>query len=363
MLAKLQLQLEKEVVDAIIDKLINTPSGDNSQHWRYKWTGYQLHIIHDLNRARHPLNDGHYSSLLSLGCLIEALYICTSDFGIEPQIDYELSDFNNKALAKVSFTEKKRSINILSKWIEKRETNRNIFDPDPLPKNYLDDIQSEFSKLGIRVESIEKPSKAFYDYLVKSELYVWVNRLVFLNTTKWIRYNKKEEEKTRDGFNLKNINLNKVDALFIKLFIRFPLVQKILYKLVVQFKAKADAQKTIENTANFISFSSKISSPLSIVNAGRAGYKTWLKLNSDSYGVQPMTAPGQLPFVLKNRGQLIGSNSAYRDFFTLGESILKNEFNLKSEEVFWMLRTGKANTLKEDARTLRIYRDQLIDKD
>lgn len=361
MLAKRKIEVEESIILKIVDRLRYTPTGDNSQHWSFEWDGEILKVIHDINRARHPLNDGNYGSMLSLGCLVEILEISSQELGYIPNTQYRFEDFQHQPVLLVNFEECSPQKSALSEWVEKRHTNRSHYGDEELPNDFFDSLQQEFIHEKVVIKKIEKPSKDFINYLIKTDQYFMENRNVFLNIGKWIRFNDTETTKTRDGLRLANIGLSKLDGYFIKLFLKSPLLHKTIYNLHLKFKNIQNSKDTYQNTKYFISFSIKEETPEAIVNAGRAMYRSWLMLNRHGFGVQPLTSSAQLPFVLRAKDRLLGClNKSFFKHFRNGHRIMKEEFDIKDATPIWMLRTGKAEPIAESNKTLRLKTEQIL---
>jgi hypothetical protein len=124
--------------------------------------------------------------------------------------------------------------------------------------------------------------------------------------------------------------------------------------LALKWKSKIDSRSILKNTSNLICFTTKKKDPESIVNIGRAMYHTWLKLNDNGNGVQPLTIASLLPFINQEKGGVADAPADYLEEFENAKGHFTRNFNLDHDEsVVWMLRTGKATPLVQSARTIR----------
>jgi len=346
-----------EKLEEIIFAMRAAPTGDNGQHWHYRIVGNSIEIIHEPKRAKHILNQDFYASLLSLGTIIESAQIYSDAKSFSMDINYCLKDLKRPHFATLSFEHandfEKNVLNLLE-YLPLRETNRNHFKKDPLEIDHIKNLQSQLDSLNLKINFISRPSKNFLEYLIHCEKYIWNNRDVFLDTVKWIRFNQKEVEKHRDGFNLKNIRLKKIDGFFIKIFEKSNFLYRLFWKIGLKIKIHLEVKSTLRNTGSFYSFSSADNSMEGVVNIGRASLRSWVYLNSIGHGVQPLTIASFLPFILEEKGSLLNCSDRYLSIFQGATTILNKEFSLNdNERIKWLFRTGPAKRLSSDARTLR----------
>ena len=349
--------ISTEKLEEIIFAMRAAPTGDNGQHWQYRILGNSIEIIHEPKRAKHILNQDFYASLLSLGTIIESAKIWSDANSFSMDINYYLKDLNRPHFATLSFeyvNESEKNVLNLLEYLPLRETNRNHFKKDPLEIDQIKNLQSQLDSFNLKINFISRPSKKFLEYLIHCEKYIWNNRDVFLDTVRWIRFNQKEVEKHRDGFNLKNIKLKKIDGLFIRIFEKSNFLYRFFWRIGLNLKIHLEVKTTLKNTGSFYSFSSRDNSIEGIVNIGRASLRTWVYLNSIGHGVQPLTIASLLPFILEEKGSLANCSDRYLSIFLGAKTLLNKEFSLnQNERIKWMFRTGPAKKLSSDARTLR----------
>jgi hypothetical protein len=180
---------QKQLLE-IANLLRYTPTGDNAQHWQFKVEADGILINHHKELSHHVLNEHFYSSLLSLGCLIEIAFIASSNSNHKLQVEYNLSELDRPFYARLRFIAKDSidEIHPLFSFITKRETNRRRFKATPLPGNFFDPFKVSFENLGVNIRTTTTIDHPFLKYLIKCDSYIWRNRKVFTDTTKWIRF-------------------------------------------------------------------------------------------------------------------------------------------------------------------------------
>ena len=346
-------------VETSLNELVNllryAPTGDNSQHWSFKIFTNKLEVFYLPKRGDHTLNVNNKAALLALGSVIEIVYIYCEESKLSiHDLEYN-SEFDDKPVVIFEFKNSETDqdfIRNLVPMIKKRETSRKKFSKSEDVSVVIKEMETYSSKLDVKTTSIYGLTNKLKDYLVKCDQYIFSNLKAFEDTVKWVRFSKKEE-RSLDGFNLKNLNINFVDGLIFKLISKYTFLIKLFWPLGMNLKTKFHAQKTIDHSGNIIAFSTSDTKPESIINVGRVAYRTWLKLNEKGYGVQPLTVASMLA-IFSRKGDLItGHNDSYKKIFNEADSLLKETFKLNQEEVVWMFRSGKCNPLSEEERTKR----------
>lgn len=337
----------------IIDYLRFAPTGDNSQFWNYRWNGEVLEILYDEKRADHVLNN-KTMIFVAFGLVVEILEMSSYSLGWKPFV--KLSFFGEIAqgrFAEVSFEKISPVRDSLIDQIKERHTNRKKFGIKPLNPEWITEINKQFNAKGVIVHSIENFSQDFRHYLMICEQYIWHNRNVFFDTEKWIRYSKKQELKFKDGMNLANVNLDFIAGIFLRIFVIFPFIIRPMWTLGLKLKVMLDIRSQFKNLSNIVAVSIGEQNQEHYITAGRAMYKTWLKLANEGYGVQPLTIASSTAYNFRLTGKLKGGNSFYKNIFKNSKELMDREFNLEGRQIIWMFRTGPANPLKITQRTMR----------
>ena len=90
-------------VERIVAAAIQAPSGDNCQPWRFDWDGRTLTVLHDAQRAEHPLDAGRVGSELALGCVLESVEIAADAEGLQAEASLHLAEPRSPAWATIRF--------------------------------------------------------------------------------------------------------------------------------------------------------------------------------------------------------------------------------------------------------------------
>ena len=174
------------------------PSGHNTQPWKFHIADSAITIVPNLEVAL-PVVDGNNRELfISLGCAVENLCIAASHFGYKTQ----LAECSVKEiiieLAKSDFITE----DILFHQIEKRQTNRSVYNGNRISNGVLEQLQSiqkkgtiqfYFSEIGTSLAS------TITDYIMKGNE-IQMKDVTFRNELlSWMRFNKRQVESTHDG--------------------------------------------------------------------------------------------------------------------------------------------------------------------
>ncbi len=353
-----ELKITDQMIKEILDSALSAPTGDNCQHWNFKYSQNNIEIHYNHQRGQHTLNDNLTAALISLGTVVETISIASSSHGIKTYEDYHLSDLSNSLWVTIALEiSDKLDPHELSEYIPKRETNRNHYKRVPLSKELINKLNIQVKKYNTTIFCSSNISSALRSYLMKCDLYIFRNKSAFKDTSKWVRFNKKEIYQSRDGFGLKNLCLNPLDGIFIKILKTIPTLLPFAYNLGLKIKLQFSSFRAFRNTGSFILFTSKKDDNLSIVNTGRAALLTWLVLTKNNNGVQPLTISTMLPLDLKKFKSLRGCPKDYINSFSRADQLLRKSFNTHSDDTaIWLFRTGPVQRLTKSERTLR--RDQ-----
>lgn len=196
--------ITKDKITRIIQQAVLSPTADNCQPFTFSWRENELLIYHSHLLATHPLNVRNIPSMLSLGCLVEAIDLSASEFSLD--LKYEIFDIleNKKSLCcRIVFNKSLRYPHKLLPALAERTTDRRLYTRVPLPLNLVADIEN--SELpGVKIHLAGELKSALKDYLLSSEKFLLEGDNLPC-TLEWVRLTPNEISKTRDGMPWKSI--------------------------------------------------------------------------------------------------------------------------------------------------------------
>ena len=174
------------------------PSGHNTQPWKFHITDNTITVIPNFEVAL-PVVDGNNRELfISLGCAVENVCIAANHFGYTTQI----AQCSIKGII-LELTKNDLTIeNPLFHQIEKRQTNRSVYNGNKVSDEMLQQLQSIQKEEAVQFYFAEMGTP-FADTITKYILQgneIQMNDVAFKNELlSWMRFNKKQVATTQNG--------------------------------------------------------------------------------------------------------------------------------------------------------------------
>lgn len=348
--------VDPATVRAIVAACLQAPSGDNCQPWRFAWDGRVLAIRHDHERARHPINRGDHGSLLTLGCVVESASITATTHGLRARVTYGEGVIGGAAgvtaptghgsvdgpepWATVRFVaDPTVDVDILAAAISRRCTDRRAY----LGGEFDASMTAALASDGVgaaRVRVASAPDDAAIAYARAAESSLLADPVAFAAVMAWVRFSRREALARRDGMPLANLGIRFFEVPMLRLLRSAPW----LVRPLAACGMKAMQERTIERRLTGTGHAT-------VVDAGRAAMRAWLRLTTAGFGVQPLSLSSLYAFLASATG-LIEPDAA--PFFRNGGEILRRTFGMDAgERPIWMFRAGVSPAMPESMRTLR----------
>jgi hypothetical protein len=261
----------------LLQASLRSPSAHNAQPWKIKpltdGKTYELHYDHNDYLPDDPDDRDAY---LTMGAFVETMVLCAPNYDLEVIVTPKLSSIGDDLfVAEVAI--QKRDISIapdpLSKWVDKRCTNRNHYGKELLTA----DLESALTALG---NTLVEP-KILKDVLTEASMKSWDNARFVHDLKVWYR----NDKNAPDGFTSPQMHLSFVDTAALKFaFHMGRLKAKLLQRLystrdVAMFTA---APKAAVLGANDMS-------PNSLFDAGRRLLRSWVTITAHGYANHPFS--------------------------------------------------------------------------
>ncbi|MAF90434.1 MAG: hypothetical protein CL674_04110 [Bdellovibrionaceae bacterium] len=347
-------QLSESQKKHLINCLRFSPTGDNSQHWKFSFKDCYLQVFLDEERGKHQLNIFNSASYLALGCLIETANVWAAINSFNVHYDWpEKAKF--PLLLNLSFSTANTSSIFEEVDLYNRHTNRRHYSTSKLPENRLTQLKEINSDLNVEIHWKLKPSKKLKDLFQLGEYFIWKNRKAFMDTTDWVRFKPSESIQTRDGFSLENLNLSKIDGFFLRVIRTSHFMQKLIWFLGARIKIGFDTFRFKKHLGAVLAVSTQLKGPNALLESGRAIMRSWLYLNKNQISVHPLTVISLLPYIYIEYGAWPdGTPNEYADQIESSYEAWYEKFEIPSEhKITWAIRFGYAKPLQDAARTLR----------
>ncbi len=357
-------------IELLLEKCLNYVSGDNAQPFRFKITSTnEFEIYHDTNVAKHRLNSTHMASFIGLGTLLELVSLQALNSGYEIKIESFLQQSvpvdGVIKWAKIELVKSEELISTEEKKllgaISQRCVNRCQYSQEELSKECVQWLVLEASKNSNLIFNFEhKLSPEFENIVLEIEEEAWRDLETANDVLKWIRFGKRSAELTRDGLVWESLGLSIFQKPFLRLLCKYPALYKILAKAGATKENRNSLKKLIQHSGGFGWFSLAKHSPELAVEAGRTIFRLWLHLTDQGYSYQPMTLVA-LPAFSHNFKKLPSNwPPKLSSLYTKAIEIFRRDTKIDPRFTsIWGFRTGKAEALPENARSLRKYIDSV----
>lgn len=244
------------------------PSGHNTQPWKFHITDSTITVLPNLDVALPVVDRNNRELFISLGCAVENLCIAASYFGytthiIECSIEAIILELTKNALT---------IEDSLFHQIEKRQTNRNIYNGNKISDGILQQLQSIPKENGIQFyfTEINTPfANTITQYIMKGNE-IQMTDIAFKNELlSWMRFNKKQVEATHNGLSY--------------LVFGNPPLPRILARPIVSLFLKPNAQnksdrKKIDSSSHFVVCATQRDTIEEWINLGRTLQRFLLKV-------------------------------------------------------------------------------------
>ncbi len=244
------------------------PSGHNTQPWKFHITDDTITVLPNLEVTLPVVDRNNRELFISLGCAVENLCIAANYFGYTTHITECSMEAIILELTKNGLTNE----DPLFHQIEKRQTNRNIYNGNKISDGILQQLQSVPKENGIRFyfTEINTPlANTITQYIMKGNE-IQMADIAFKNELlSWMRFNKKQVEATHNGLSY--------------LVFGNPPLPKILARPIVSFFLKPNVQnksdrKKIDSSSHFIVCTTRQDTIEEWINLGRTLQRFLLKV-------------------------------------------------------------------------------------
>lgn len=192
-------------IQFMIEQAIKAPSGHNTQPWLFRINKNSIEIHPDFSKTLKVVDSNHRELFISLGCAAENLCIAAQAKGYTYKV--EISDngvitiqltpqIDNKE------TSTENNPNTLLELINKRQSNRSMFNGQTIKETTLKEITSinRDQNIGLHCWKNNTPEFVQLSRFILKGNEIQMNDSLFKTELKtWMRFNRNHEEKTKDG--------------------------------------------------------------------------------------------------------------------------------------------------------------------
>jgi hypothetical protein len=256
---------------------LRSPSAHNAQPWKIKplpdRKTYELHYDHNDYLPDDPDDRDAY---LTMGAFVETMVLSAPNFGLEVIVTPRLRESGDDLFVAEVVIQKqspKTLVDPLSAFVAKRNTNRNHYTKEPLPR----ELEDALRKLG---NTLIDPH-ILKDVLTEASMKSWDNPRFVHDLFVWYR----RDQQAVDGFTSRQMHLNTLDTIALKFaFWRKQLHSKLIQRL---YSTRDVAMFTAAPRAAVLG--AKDMSPESLFDAGRRLLRSWVTVTAAEYANHPFS--------------------------------------------------------------------------
>ena len=264
-------------VERIVAAAIQAPSGDNCQPWRFDWDGRTLTVLHDAQRAEHPLDAGRVGSELALGCVLESVEIAADAEGLQAEASLHLAEPRSPAWATIRFEPGASGRARLLRALGRRTTDRRLYRPGSLEHPVFERLRAISHTPEHRVHVLAPPTDELLEFLVAMDAFVLRTPSVYEGAARWLRITQREVEETRDGVSWRNLGLDLPELRALR-WMRAPSARALALALGGTRATAFWLRRQLASSTALLLFTSRRPQGEGVVEVGRMAMTAWLEL-------------------------------------------------------------------------------------
>ncbi len=276
--------IPKRVVLAILEAAAQTPSGGNSQPWRFEVEPGALHL-YMLPEKDHPvLNCRNRGTLLAHGMLIETIAIAARHHGFSPLIDILPVSDQPAFTAKIRFEESRyRPADKLFEAIWSRCTNRKPYRVCAIEPAIQASLRAVGSEVGendsiLAFTAAQQDLENLAQAASTSERVTFENRLLHRLLFKELVWSKSEATQRGSGLQIETLEIQRAQRIALKLFQHYPVMR--LLNAVGAARSIAKENAAVYASCSLYGAIGCGSRDVDFIQAGRVVGRLWLKAAS-----------------------------------------------------------------------------------
>lgn len=286
----------------MIESAIKAPSGHNTQPWWFEMGENSIRILPNLEKHLAVVDADNRELFISLGCATENLCLAAGALGYKSDMRVSSEGIITIYLEKDDSVVKEA----LFEQIDKRQTNRSVYNNEIIPEEDVESILKFFEKeVNDAVYLWKKGTPTFEtitEFVMKGNEIQMNDEAFKQELLSWIRFNKRHSEKTNDG-----ISYAALEAPNLPIWITKPIVKGMLN---VKKQNQTDRKK-IASSSHVVLLTSLENTIVSWVGTGRVLQRLLLLLTQKGIAHAYLNQPCEIPELrqkLQNQLPIKGQN-------------------------------------------------------
>ncbi len=279
-------------ITTIIEAASRAPSGGNIQPWLVSINDNSIVIKLNSRKLGTILDVSNYGSLFALGSFTLNAIIAANHLGYDAK--EKISNAKDANLFSITLTfvpsNNKPKLAKLYSYIDERCTNRNIHEGPIIDPNMVERlsaiVQNNNPLFTFHSVRTNDDKKSFARILGKADMIRTKNTELLKQMMSEMRWTDREVEKTRDGLDVKAMELPGNVGKMLHLLSRFPNMAKTLPDSALE----KQAWPLLTNSSHLcvVSFTKK-PSPQALYDSGKIVQQLWLEATKQDLSLHPWT--------------------------------------------------------------------------
>lgn len=338
---------------------LSAPSGDNCQPWRFQVQGEKIRLFNRPDKDTSLYNHGQRASLVAHGALLETLELAAPSFGLKVEVK-ELPDPQTPDLmAELVVSDGPTVETDIPSIAQRRCTNRKPFAQKSLSAPQIEALKRAAEGIeGATIRLVTSPESV----AELAQTLKWNDRLVFENPNlhdflfTHIRWNAREAEETRDGLDMRTLELKPMDAIGFRLLKSWPLVNA-LNKVGLSRKVAGQAHSLCQASGAYVAVAIPGMQNKDLLRGGRALQRVWLEVTRQGLQAHPTAG---LAFLIQKvaAGAVSDLSGDHVRVIREVESQLRKMFDWPNGQFAMILRVG--NGQPPSVRSLRMSVNEVV---
>ena len=328
-----QLKLSESEVQKIVIAGSKAPSGGNSQPWRWIYKNKSLLLFNAFDANSNFLGFNNYASYVAFGASIENITLRAEQMNLSAQVELFPRQNMPELVAIIKFFPPKETANQqsnLADGIDIRLTNRNLGERKIIEKEKIKSIIDACETIEgakLHIFSNEDELNRIGELLGKIDVIRLTEVIGHRDFANEIRWTTEEAESTKDGIDLRTVDLSNSEMVGMKVSKNAD-VMALINKWNGGGAFKKLTKKSIDSAGAVGIISMPGHSAIDFMNGGRAIQRAWLTANLNEIAFQPMSVSVFMyARAIEGRGKDI-SEKGYQKLLELRTEFEKT-FNIK----------------------------------
>lgn len=290
-----QAKLSHDEFIKIVNAAILAPSGGNSQPWKWVLKNNTLLLFYDFDAQPTFLGYGNTATILALGASMENAVLQAKQMNLDSKVDVYPDKNIKQLVAQVKFFPGTAPDSKQLKLVEAigyRNTNRNIVERPVIEAEKLQElinVAKEMPGAELRIFTTAEELDNIADVIGETEIIRLLEKAGQSDFADEIGWTKRENEKRRDGVDIRTIDLTNTEMAGLKMAVNAQVIE-----LIKKWKGggafKKLTKKSVDSSGAVGILSMSGNSLTDYFNGGRILERIWLTANLNGLAFQPISA-------------------------------------------------------------------------